>query len=156
MPDAGTVFRVVLPLAQDLREERTGVHWSSTGSRGETLLLVEDDESVRTSTVRLLSAFGYTVVAASGGEEAIAFIRQHPETVSLALIDVIMPGLNGAEVYKTLHAISPKLKVIFLSGYPQDVLQDRQLGDIPYIAKPIMPKELFARIEQILASGGSQ
>ncbi|HSW61758.1 MAG TPA: transporter substrate-binding domain-containing protein [Dissulfurispiraceae bacterium] len=151
-PDNGAAFRVALPLAHSAPEESQADEEASPKGRGETLLLVEDDESVRLATVQLLSAFGYKVVATSGGEEALDYVRKNPLSVNLALIDVIMPGMNGAEVCMSLQAMIPKLKVIFLSGYPQDVLQDSQLGDIPFLAKPIMPQSLLATVEKILAS----
>lgn len=153
--DKGAVFRVVLPLLQSALHTVQKADMAFPIGHGETLLLVEDDESVRLATAQLLSTFGYIVFAASGSEEAIAYVRRNPLKASLALIDVIMPGMNGAEVRESLLAISPKLKVIFLSGYPQDALQDRQLADVPFLSKPIMPIDLLEMIKKVLSEDRS-
>ncbi len=151
-PGRGTVFRVALPLEPSAGRDAPENSQTPGRGLGKTILLVEDEESVRLATEQLLEAYGYTVLAAASGAEAIAHVRRHDQGVHLALIDIIMPGMNGADVCTALRAINPKLKVIFLSGYPQQVLEDRKLGDMHYLAKPILPKDLLAVIEQTLSS----
>lgn len=154
-PGNGAVFRVMLPLLpptearqetpQKLRPEREG--------RGERLLLIEDDESVRATTRQFLIASGYDVVALARGAEAIEYVREHPGRIRLALIDVIMPEMNGAEVCRMLQAVQPELKVIFMSGYPKKVLEERQLPDMPCLQKPVLPGELLRAVREALAEG---
>ncbi|NLI29573.1 MAG: response regulator, partial [Nitrospiraceae bacterium] len=119
--------------------------------RGETILLVEDDALVRRATASILTAYGYTVLAAANGAEALEVHREHRAAIRLVLLDVIMPGMNGEQVYEALAAVEPGLKVIFLSGYPQEVLEQKKLAEVMYLPKPVAPADLIKAIKTILA-----
>jgi len=149
----GALFRVMLPLLPpaEAREPRPGEAQQAGKGQGERLLLIEDDEGVRTTTQQFLDASGYEVVAMSRGAEAIEYVRANPGYVRLALIDVIMPEMNGAEVCQRLQAMQPGLKVIFMSGYPKNVLEERQLPDMPCLQKPVLPGELLRTVRETLA-----
>ncbi len=142
----------LLPPAET-REPKREAARQAGGGRGERLLLIEDDEGVRTTTRQFLNASGYEVVAMSNGAEAIEYVRANPGYVRLALIDVIMPEMNGAEVCQRLQTMQPGLKVIFMSGYPKNVLEERQLPDMPCLQKPVLPGELLRTVREALAEG---
>jgi PAS domain S-box-containing protein len=154
-PGNGAVFRVMLPLLPptEARQETPQKLRPAREGRGERLLLIEDDESVRATTRQFLIASGYDVVALARGAEAIEYVREHPGRIRLALIDVIMPEMNGAEVCRMLQAVQPELKVIFMSGYPKKVLEERQLPDMPCLQKPVLPGELLRAVREALAEG---
>jgi len=154
-PGEGAAFRVMLPLLPptEAREPRPEEVGQAGEGRGERLLLIEDDEGVRTTTRRFLHASGYEIVAMPNGADAIEYVRANPGCVRLALIDVVMPEMNGAEVCQRLQEMQPGLKVIFMSGYPKNVLDERQMPDMPYIQKPVLPAELLRTVREALAKG---
>jgi CheY-like chemotaxis protein len=82
-----------------------------------TVLIVEDDDAVRAVTRRALARFGYTVLIAAGGEEALRVAREHAGKIDLLLTDVMMPGMNGVEVAARISEISPGIRVFYMSGY---------------------------------------
>ncbi len=114
-------------------------------------MLVEDDALVRKATASILTAYGYAVLTAANGAEAIQMHREHHAAIRMVLLDVIMPGMNGEQVYEALAAEHPGLKVIFLSGYPREVLEQKKLSDVMYLPKPVAPADLIAAIKTILA-----
>lgn len=148
-PGEGSVFRVMFPLipSAGTGEELQKTDHQMRVGQGETLLLVEDDESVRAAMEPLLGSFGFAVVAVPGGSEAIEYVQKNPGHVRLALIDVIMPEMNGVEVFAALQEIQPGLKAVFLSGYPEYVLDSRQISGIVCLAKPILPADLLRAIK---------
>ena len=122
----GTVFRIFLPAIEIPDAPPTAVHSESGRWRGrETVLLVEDDEPVRLTTRRLLEAFGYQVVEAASADEARIIWNARENPVDLLLTDVVMPGgMTGRELADELRKLSPRLKVIFISGYNLSVVSD--------------------------------
>ena len=80
------------------------------------MLVVEDQEAVRELTKTVLEAYGYHVFEATNGDEALAFVKQHPDEIHLLLTDVILPGMNGKDLSERLRRLRPKLKVLFTSG----------------------------------------
>ncbi len=151
-PGQGTTISIALPLS-DMRPEGRRVYppESAFGS-GEVLLLVEDDPEVRRATATILEAYGYSVRSAANGPEALAIHKESPRKIQVALIDVIMPGMSGEQVCDALLAVQPDLKVIFLNGYPKDVLEQRQLREIMCIPKPVIPSDLMRTIRTALDS----
>ncbi|MBT9538045.1 MAG: response regulator, partial [Nitrospirae bacterium] len=122
----GTTFKIYLPLipkafgtvSKEIRaaeEEATAI----TGGT-ETILLAEDEETVRKLTKIVLEEFGYTVIEASDGQEAVSKFMENKDRIDLFLSDIVMPGMNGREAYERIKKIKPKLKVLFASGYPSD------------------------------------
>jgi hypothetical protein len=151
-PGGGATFTVLLPGAAARTPQRQEAAERAERGAGETILLVEDDEQVRAATASILEAYGYTVLSAASGPEAIELHRQNMKTIRLALLDVIMPGMNGEKVYEVLSAQQPNLKVIFLSGYPKDVLEQRKLREVMYLSKPVNPGDLIRTIQAVLSS----
>ena len=105
--------------------------------------MVEDQEAVRELTKTVLEAYGYYVLEATNGVEALAFVEQHSEEIHLLLTDVIMPGMNGMDLSRRLRVLRPKLKVLFTSGYPAEVIARRGVveRDVAYLPKPVSPDD---------------
>ena len=118
----------------------------------ETILLVEDDEAVRSVAWRALVRFGYQIVAASGGEKAIEMATSFDEPIDLLLTDIMMPGMNGVEVASAVSRLRPGISVLFMSGYadPELVRQGLVEPDTHFLQKPFTPYELAERIRHIL------
>ncbi|MDY3554901.1 PAS domain S-box protein [Gemmata sp. JC717] len=123
-PGAGTRFDIYLPFAADPSEpgRPPGAAPGATASGSETILVVEDEKSVRTFARLVLSAQGYTVLEAPGGAEALAVARAYPGPIDLLLTDVVLPGISGRLVADHLRAARGDLTVIFTSGYTDDTL----------------------------------
>ncbi|WP_136513883.1 ATP-binding protein [Geomonas edaphica] len=150
-PGAGTSFSIYLPLCGVQTEQGTAsaAFVRSTGS--ETILLVEDDRTVRGMTQMLLEQHGYRVLVAREGEEALRVFEKESGTVRLLLTDVIMPRLNGRLLGEKVRQLAPGLPVIFMSGYPADVMSQSGLaGSGTYLPKPVKPAELLGTIRETL------
>ena len=124
-PSKGTVFRMFFPVVGRLTgnpadsepTENSILHGS------ETVLIVEDDDAVRECTVELLSSIGYEVLPAVNGEEALALAARHRGKISLMVSDVVMPRMNGVKLAAALAKSQPNIKVLFVSGHPQDLVR---------------------------------
>jgi len=120
----------------------------------ETVLVVEDEETVRGLCVKLLERLGYTVLQASNGDEAIALAREHVKRIDLLLTDVVMPGMNGRELAERLVVLHPETKVLFTSGYTDDAIVHHGVLDegVAFIGKPYTLSELANKIREVLDS----
>jgi signal transduction histidine kinase/CheY-like chemotaxis protein len=150
----GSTFRVYLPraeLAERPAAESEGEP-DVTILEGLTLLLVDDDEAVRTVAAGMLHDLGCQVAEAGDGEAAIGELRRAPDAVAAALIDFAMPGLNGGETAATLRAVRPGLPVVVMSGYADlDALADAWSG--PILRKPFNRAELARELARATAAG---
>lgn len=157
-PGQGTTFRIYLPLVkaavQPVEEEAARAYSSGV----ETVLLIEDDEAVRKSTRALLEMSGYTVMEAAEGEYAVRLFRQHRDVIQLVISDIIMPGQSGRDVYEELKKIKPGLKVLFISGYPADMLTRKGIlaDGVNFISKPLRPDVLLKKVREVLDTQGKQ
>ncbi len=157
-PDQGSTFRIHLPRAEGIPEtpvrSPTDTH---TGEGSETVLLVEDEKSVRVTAGRFLADFGYTVLVAKSPDEALRQAREHPDRIDLLITDVVMPGMNGRELAEELSAQQPELKVLFMSGYTADVVGDRGImdDDVCFIAKPVTRDQLARKVREVLEQSDS-
>jgi len=126
-------------------------HLLPSGSR-ETILLAEDDRFVRMLTKHILIKYGYLVIEAVDGEDALEKFRQHLDTVQLLLLDVIMPKKTGSQIYDEAKSIRPDIKVVFMSGHTCDVItrQGVLMEGITLISKPLTPGELLVKIREVL------
>jgi len=142
----GTTFHIFLPIAAPAAGVLIGAGVGETSDRGtETVLLVEDDPAVRELTLTVLRNYGYEVMTASTGIEALEIWKRHASRIDLLLTDVVMPnGMSGLDLAKQLRAAAPSLKVICMSGYNQEVLARRSsaTGDMEFLQKPCSPKTL--------------
>ncbi|MBU5635241.1 response regulator [Geomonas sp. Red69] len=151
-PGHGTVFRIYLPLIDlPARSESIAVEDAVHGGE-ETLLLVEDDAVIRDMVRELLQDFGYRVITAVDGVDAVEKFQAAGGSVALIIMDVIMPRMNGRDAYQAISALSPGVKVIFMSGYTADIITDTlTMGDPRhFVSKPIKINELLARVRELL------
>lgn len=149
----GTCFKIYLPAVQEKsimsHKEEKEAAWLY-GS--ETILLAEDERTVRIMAKRILEMYGYTVLAAANAAEAIGISGQHPGPIQLLLTDVVMPGMTGWELARRIRRERPHIKVIHMSGYPDKSIQDNALvGEgFNFIEKPFSPEELARHIRRVL------
>ncbi len=127
---------------------------SASVSGDETILLVEDQEAVRESAAEYLAENGYTVLRASRGWEALEIAQQREEPIHLLLTDVVMPHMSGRELSERLTSIHPETKVIFMSGYSNNLLSNRQVLDPKHelLQKPFRLEVLGQRIREAFAN----
>ena len=139
-PGHGTVFKVYLPATSTASPIEKD---APAGS--ETVLLVEDELSVRTLAGEVLRRLGYVVIAAAHGDEALRLASQHPDEIHLMVTDVVMPRMNGRELADRLRLSRPEIKMLFMSGYTDHVVMQRDLAPgVAFLQKPFTP-EVFAR-----------
>ncbi len=153
-PGLGTTFKVYFPHGEAAPATALPTEDLVSLRGGETVLLVEDDATVRTLVAALLEMYGYTVLPAAGGREAIEIAEQQHASIDLLLTDIVMPGMNGRELADTLVAEHPTLKVVFTSGYPSDVTVRHGLSDasVAFIEKPYPPEDLARIVRRVLDS----
>ena len=118
---------------------------------GATILVVDDEPTVLDTVRDGLTAHGYQVLKASGGEEALQVLQGHQGPIALALVDVVMPGMSGPEVAQRLHEARPDLKILFMSGFSTEVVVVHGLtpGD-PLLVKPFSLESLARKVHEIL------
>ena len=116
--------------------------------------MVEDDDDVRLFAADGLRELGYEVLQASGGEEALATLRAQASRIELLLTDVVMPGMTGRELVERASAAHPAIKVLYMSGYPGEVITEggRVQEGVMLLSKPFTLQALAARVEEMLAS----
>ena len=120
----------------------------------ETILIVDDDDQLRTSFQKLLNAEGYQVVEAASGEAGITKIQDRPN-IDLVILDIRLPGINGTETFKKIHGLDSKLPVIMMTAYgtTETAIETIKLGAFDYILKPFEIPEMLGTIEQALSTG---
>ena len=153
-PGKGTTFRILLPLIAETQEEQKSPDYIQVKKGSETLLLVEDDMMVRELNRDVLQKFGYTVIVAEDGEEALLRYEQNKGRIQMLLLDVILPKKNGKEVYDAIVAQEPDIKTLFMSGYTDDLLHKKGVLDkeISFISKPVSPMKLLQKVREVLDS----
>ena len=149
----GTTFKIYLPATDAPAAVRPPASRKFIrASSGETVLLVEDQDDVRTLTLRILEREGYVVLPAASGQDALALAASHADRIHLLLTDVVMPGLSGREVAEQLTAMRPGTRVLFMSGYTDNVIAQRGVLDpgMAFLSKPFTPETLAAKVRDVL------
>jgi two-component system cell cycle sensor histidine kinase/response regulator CckA len=149
----GTTFRIYLPRVEDRAETADTVRAASSGLEGsETVLLVEDEESVRQLVSETLASRGYKVLEAENGEDALK-LAGTAGTIHLVITDVVMPGLSGRELARELVKMRPQTKVLFLSGYSEDAVLHQGVlePDTAFLQKPFTLQNLAKKVREVLA-----
>jgi CheY-like chemotaxis protein len=151
-PGEGTTFRIYLPLMQSDSEEDVTAGQDLPKGGTETILFADDSEEVRVTTGFMLREFGYRVIEAVDGEDAMQKFIDNRENIDLVILDVIMPKRNGKEVYEEIRKIRPDLKVLFMSGYTGDILYRKGIteDELNFISKPVMPHDMLAKIRDLI------
>ena len=153
-PGQGTTFTVCLPEVSGAASERPAAAPRALRqqARGETVLILEDEEGVRELTVRVLRDRGYRVLQARNGSEALAALRDGAVKPSLLLTDVIVPDMGTEQLEGEVHGVLPGLPILYMSGYPQDDILSRGLlkRDRPFLQKPFTGEDLATEVERVI------
>jgi CheY-like chemotaxis protein len=152
-PGQGTTFRIFLPRVDRPAAEATIANATAATQKGtEVLLLVEDDDGVRSLARNILQGRGFTVLEASNGKEALPVAERYTGPLHLLVTDVIMPQMNGRELAARLTGLRPGLKVLYLSGYTDDVLSRQNIPEkgVAFLPKPFTPSSLASKVRELL------
>ena len=151
-PDQGTTFRIYLPVSDQKPPPRKTTIEEETLHGAETILVVEDDDTVRGITIDGLEEYGYRILEARGGLEAIEIAETQPGPIEVLMTDAVMPGLTGQAVAERLVALRPDIRVLVVSGYSEEVIARRgALGErIAFLQKPFTVATLARKIRQLL------
>jgi PAS domain S-box-containing protein len=155
-PGHGTTFRIYFPLVGEKPSalpQRDQVGYLPPGA--ETILLVEDEEIVRTLAIHVLGDLGYTVLEAANGEQALRVLQEHAgETIHLLLTDVVMPKMGGRALAERLRTIRPDLKMLFISGYSENGMAPLTTFEpgVAFLQKPFTPGSLARKVRDVLDS----
>jgi two-component system, cell cycle sensor histidine kinase and response regulator CckA len=153
-PGQGTTFKIYFPqVGEPVSAGLTEDPEHPRHHGGETVLLVEDETQVRELETKMLTQFGYAVLTAANGHEALDVSRNHPGEISLLVTDVVMPIMSGRQVADTLVASRPGLKVLYLSGYTENTIGDHGVldSDVNFLSKPFTHQALALKIREILS-----
>lgn len=149
----GTTFKIYLPRVEGKavkleKDDRPTVLPGGT----DTVLVVEDDDTVRNLCVQILERVGYKILQARNGTEAIALMQGYGDRIDLLLTDVVMPGMNGAELARQLVVRHPEMQVLFTSGYTDDAISRHGILDegVSFIGKPYTPERLARKVREVL------
>jgi two-component system cell cycle sensor histidine kinase/response regulator CckA len=150
----GTTLNIYLPCIKGERDEEMAVRGEAEVLPGgsETILIVEDNDMVLRMTRRALERIGYQVIAATDPEQCLRMMARFGEPIHLMLIDVIMPGMNGKELYERLSVMRPGVDVIYMSGYSEDVISHHGVLDaeVNFIQKPFSTRDLARLVRHVL------
>ena len=156
-PGQGTTFRIYLPRVEDALEPVGTAGTSSSQNGGsETVLLVEDEESVRQLVRETLESKGYKVLEADNGEAALRIVSNYSDKIDMLITDVVMPGMSGRELSARLCASRPQTKVLYLSGYTEDAIGHEGVvdPDTAFLQKPFTLQMLSRKVREVLGERG--
>jgi CheY-like chemotaxis protein len=154
-PGKGTTFTIYLPLTARpvAKTGRAKAKEAEPLTRGSaTILLAEDDETLRTLSSSVLRECGYTVIEARDGEEAVQKFAERKEDIRLVILDVIMPKKSGKQAHDEIMLMQPAIKALFVSGYAPDIVRDKGMleGGAEILLKPFSPQDLLKKAGEIL------
>jgi CheY-like chemotaxis protein len=154
----GTTFRLYFPMDHAEPTARISVSLPANDSlRGsEKILVVEDDERVRTLACTILRKYGYHALEAQSGGDAFLLCEQDEATIHLLLTDMVMPRMSGRELAKRLLIVRPQMRVLYMSGYTSDAALRQSTHDstIAFLQKPITPEALARKVRETLDAAG--
>lgn len=148
----GTTFKIYLPvIEQDAEKFEDAPVLQPVRGGSETLLIAEDAAMVRDLTKKILEEFGYSVVTAENGEDAVEKYKSNPD-VDLLILDVVMPGKNGKETYAEIKRLRPDIKALFTSGYTANIIHKKGILDsgTEFISKPFSPNAFLRKVREVL------
>jgi signal transduction histidine kinase len=153
-PGAGTTLRVYFPRSEGVLEPMEPPVRPQSLRGAETILLVEDQDQVRGVASEVLRKYGYHVLEARSPGEALLIAEQHPVTIHLLLTDVVMPKMNGRQLAQRIVAARPEIKVLFMSGYTDNVITHHGVldSDVAFVPKPLTPLPLVTKVREVLDS----
>jgi CheY-like chemotaxis protein len=149
----GTTFKIQFPACEPQEGEAAAMRERSGAARGsETILIAEDQDEIRELAAMILGEYGYRVLVAAGGTEAIERSESHSGAIDLLLTDVVMPGMTGQELAERLLARRPRMKALYMSGYTADVIGHQGILEpgMNFLSKPFGPAELALKVREVL------
>jgi len=152
-PGIGSTFKIYLPLIDaDISEEKETVATPPLPRGSETVLIVEDDRTVRLLASEMLEMSGYTVLEAGDGPEALEVVHRHGRPIDLLLTDVVMPQMSGRELAEGIATIHPGIRVLYMSGYTEGVIAHHGVLDsgVAYLQKPFTTDALARKVREAL------
>jgi PAS domain S-box-containing protein len=151
-PGKGSTFRVYFPALDAPPDTKIAASHAVTSGGSEAILLTEDEESVRNMMEQTLKSYGYRVLAACDGEEAVDIFRRQGKEIAIAVLDVVMPKMGGRQAYDVMITMDPELKVLFLSGYSSNAIHDDFVlrPGLPFLQKPFGPEALARKVREVL------
>jgi PAS domain S-box-containing protein len=151
-PGKGSTIKIYFPAIEAPPDVKIPVKTEPIRGGSEAILLVEDEESIRTLAEHILKGIGYIVFTARNGEEAIEVFRRHREKIALAVLDVVMPKMGGKEAFEMMRKENPGLKAIFMSGYSMNAIHEAFVirPDTPFLGKPFVPTVLARKVREVL------
>jgi PAS domain S-box-containing protein len=151
-PDTGTTFTIMLPVTEEAAVAMVEPASYTRAPRGETVLVVEDEEALREVTERIFNRNGYRVITAANGPDALAVAARHDGEIHLLVTDVVMPRMLGKEVAERLRETRPDIEVLYMSGYAQPILasQGRLEPGVALVDKPFSESALLTKAGQVL------
>ncbi|MFW5975464.1 MAG: PAS domain-containing hybrid sensor histidine kinase/response regulator [Desulfosalsimonas sp.] len=152
-PGMGSTFRIYLPVTEKSPDACIHSPAPRTAAEGSgTILIVEDDSQVRNLASTVLERSGYAVIAAESGQQAMEALQSHGGEVRLLLTDVIMPDMNGRKVFENVASLYPEVRVLYMSGYTDDVIAHHGVIDqgVDFIQKPFTLKALASKVQEML------
>jgi CheY-like chemotaxis protein len=153
--EGGMTFTIYLPQVEQPLEEAEPDQPAESLQGQETILLVEDEDSVRTLARSVLLQHGYHVLEASHGNEALTLCAQYEGPLDLMVTDVIMPQMSGRELAQLLAPSHPNMKVLYISGYTDDAIAHHGVlePDVAFLPKPFTPSLLARKVREVLDAG---
>jgi len=151
-PGFGSTFSIYLPLADAVEAVDQGKILQPVRGGTETILVVEDEPALRQVVSQILRHFGYRVLEAADGDEGTDIFRTHASEISLVILDTIMPKKHGKAVHEDIVRLEPKVRTLFVSGYPADIIANKGLlpAGVIFLPKPVSPMELLGTVRQLL------
>ena len=151
-PGEGTIVKLYLPCVDDEEELPAPVREPRpVGECTETILVVDDDEGIRSFAAKALEAKGFRVLAARSGQDALEVFGEHDGEIALVVTDIVMSGMEGTRLAERLSGARPSVKTILMSGYTEHAaLRSESASDVPFIAKPFGGEELVAKVREVL------
>ena len=154
-PGVGTTFNIYFPVSTEESIIGSETQTDLPAGHGENLLLVDDDQSIVKVGRKILTNFGYCVLSASNGAEAVDIYNEKKDSIDLVVLDLIMPLMGGRECLARILSLNPKAKVVIASGYSADGRLESVLdeGAQAVISKPYEARQILQTVRQVLDSG---
>ena len=148
----GTVYHLYLPMIRSAAAEKSAPVQEAPSGGGETILVADDEPALRELSRKVLEQFGYAVITAEDGRDAVNKFREFGDRISLVLLDIVMPKMNGKEAMDEIRKLQPESRIILISGYSADIISQRTLLDegCEVLAKPVNPALLLKKVREVL------
>ena len=152
-PGRGSTFKIYLPKVKKNAELKKKEQIFASGLGGsETVLIVEDDDSLRNLAEKTLRSYEYKILVAENGEDALRVCKKHDSQIDLMVTDVVMPRMGGKKLAKKLQSLYPEIKVIYMSGYTDNAIVHHGVlaPDLNFLEKPFSPEDLALKVRKVL------